>query len=240
MKKKYLIIPALVAMSLCACNQATTVTETTVAAENTVDGFSYDNDTMYTLYLPEQGFVDITKYIVTGDTPDIYVTSNILTDVFGYKTLNRDNGNEESEITYREFQDSEENLLQLEENGTSIIHNGNARYCAQPMKVDGDHLDIKLLDLIIGLGYEKMDQSSSNNNIITIAYRSAMDPTMELVYDNEGNLITDPVMAEEYVASMSNAIADMEETVSETEAETEATQIEETAVPEETEPMPEA
>ena len=207
MKKKYIILPALLAMCLTACAQTNTVTETTAVAENTIDGIAYDADTKYTLYIPEKGFVDISKYLVDGDTPDIYVKGTILSDLFGFKALSRENG-EEGEVSYLEYQNDAGDLLQIEENGDTIVHNGNIRYCAQDVKVgeDGQPI-IKLLDLLVGVGYERMEQSSSNNNIITIAYRSATDPSLNLVYDENGDLIMDEALAEDYLASMSNAMA---------------------------------
>ena len=240
MKKKYIILPALLAMCLTACTQTNTTTETTTAvAENTIDGLAYDSETRYTLYVPEKGFIDISKYLVDGDTPDIYVSGNIISDVFGFKILQRDNGGEDSEVTYLEYQNEAGDLLQIEENGDTIIHNGNVRYCAQNVKVgeDGQPV-IKLLDLLVGIGYERMEQSSSNNNIITIAYRSATDPTLNLVYDENGELITDKALAEAYLASMSNAMAAAGVTETETQEGTESAEaVEETAesVTEETE-----
>ena len=240
MKKKYIILPALLAMCLTACTQTNTTTETTTAvAENTIDGLAYDSETRYTLYVPEKGFIDISKYLVDGDTPDIYVSGNIISDIFGFKPLERDNGGEDSEVTYLEYQNEAGDLLQIEENGDTIIHNGNVRYCAQNVKVgeDGQPI-IKLLDLLVGIGYERMEQSSSNNNIITIAYRSATDPTLNLVYDENGELITDKALAEAYLASMSNAMAAAGVTETETQEGTESAEaVEETAesVTEETE-----
>lgn len=240
MKKKYIILPALLAMCLTACTQTNTTTETTTAvAENTIDGLAYDSETRYTLYVPEKGFIDISKYLVDGDTPDIYVSGNIISDILGFKPLERDNGGEDSEVTYLEYQNEAGDLLQIEENGDTIIHNGNVRYCAQNVKVgeDGQPI-IKLLDLLVGIGYERMEQSSTNNNIITIAYRSATDPTLNLVYDENGELITDKALSEAYLASMSNAMAAAGVTETETQEGTESAEaVEETAesVTEETE-----
>ena len=179
MRKRLLFLPLITTVVLMSgCASSSTVEETHPEGYVDVSTFEKKDDTRFALYLPEKGFIDISEYVLDYAESKVMVSDKIINGVFDMTQMNRDNSQDET--VFIEYDDEDGNLLQLQENGTGIVYNGNVLNSAEPLEKDGDSLKISLTDLIFAMGYQKMDQSVLGDIFFVTVYKSFDDPTVTI------------------------------------------------------------
>lgn len=179
------VIIAMSVLALAGCSQKPSNGEVTVIEESNVAEFKGDETSTYFINRPDGGGEEeeITKYVTSVVDGKAIVKSSILEDLFGFTPYEREadvatasEAESETEIenktenlyvpTFKEFISPDNELLQCEIDGNTVIYNGTMYLMSNTIEEDSDgNVLLPLNDIGFAIGYSRVDTSRDGNSL---------------------------------------------------------------------------